>query len=250
MKEDAPAFQVKYHLQTMIRMTPPLRRNRHLPIFREMVSRSILIFNLTSTCCQSWLDEFIHSGKSYIEYSHGYIEVILHPCDVASVTAVLKKSRTNAPATKFVGCVYDPGQPSAEEVRNVGDLHWSTCDLLLKSTYRSSPTLLRLLGTKHGNADNVFRSRAGKPPHPFEIIRGLLSGGISTLENNIIAELTSAAFRNSATTTMRGRTIGTGIIELASLIISNIGRVTPKTVLAIVEKRLECLFSAFVEISG
>ena len=78
------------------------------------------------------------------------------------------------------------------------------CDLLLKSTYRLSPTLLRLLGTKHGNADNIFRSRVSKPPHPFEIIRGLLSGGISNPENNIIAELTSATFRNPATIPMRG----------------------------------------------
>ena len=135
-------------------------------------------------------------------------------------------------------------------MRNVRDLYWSTRDLLLKSTYRLSPTLLCLLGTEHDNVDNILRSRAGKPPHPFEIIKGLLSGGISTPENNIIAELTSAAFRNPVTTPMRGCTIGTGIIELPSLIISNIGRATPKTLLLIVEKRLECLVSAIVEIFG
>ena len=216
-----------------------------------MVSRSILIFKLTSACSQSWLDEPIHlAGKSYIEDIHGCIEVFLHPCDVTLVTAMLEKPRSNTPARKFVGCMYDRGQPSAEEVRNVRDLYWSTYDLLLKSTYRLSPTFLRLLGTKHGNADNILCSRAGKPPHPFEIITGLLSGGVSTPENNVVAELTSAAFRNPATTPMRGRTIGTGIIELASLIISNIGRATPKTLLAIAEKRLECLFSAIIEISG
>jgi hypothetical protein len=169
-----------------------------------MVSRSILIFKLTSTCCQYWLDESIHSGKSYIEDIHGCFEVILHPCDVTVVTALLEKPRSNAPARIFVGCVYDCGQPSAKEVRNVRDLYWNTCDLLLKSSYRLSPTLFLLLGTKHGNADNILRSRAGKPPHRVKIINGLLSGGISTPENNIIAELTSAAFRNPATTPMRG----------------------------------------------
>jgi len=71
------------------------------------------------------LDEPIHSGKSYIEDIHGCIKVILHPCDVTGVTALLEKPRKNAPARKFIGCVYDRGQPSAEEVRNIRDLHWS-----------------------------------------------------------------------------------------------------------------------------
>ena len=88
--------------------------------------------------------------------------------------------------------------------------------------------LSRILWTTHGNANHAVRSGGRKPPHPFKIITGLLNKPISIPPYDINVQLTSAAWRNPATTPMRGWTIGTGIIELPVFIISDIGRVTPK----------------------
>jgi len=135
-------------------------------------------------------------------------------------------------------------------VRNVWDSSQTVGDLPLKSVDRLRPLLLRLLRTMDGNADNTLRSGGRKPPHPFKVITGLLNRPISIALNVINVEHTSAAWRNPATTPMRGRTIGTGIIEEPVLIISNIGRATPKTSLISFEKQLESSFCSILGMSG
>ena len=109
--------------------------------------------------------------------------------------------------------------------------------------------LLCLLWTTHGNANHTLGSGGRKPPHPFKVITGLLNKPISIQQNDIIVQLTSAAWRNPATTPMSGWTIGTGIIELPVWMMFNIGRATPKTLLLTFEK-LEFFFWSIVEISG
>jgi hypothetical protein len=136
-------------------------------------------------------------------------------------------------------------------VRNVWDSSRTVGHLRLKSVDRFSPLrllLLRLLRTTHGNANHTLRSGGRKPPYPFEVITGLLNNPISILQNDVNILLTSAAWRNPATTPMRGWTIGTGIIELPVLMISNIGRVTPKTLLITFEK-VESFFCSIVKIA-
>ena len=147
-------------------------------------------------------------------------------------------------------------------VRNVWDSSRTVDDLLLKSVDSLSPLsllsllrllrllrLLHLLRTKNGNANHTLGSSGRKPPHPFKVITGLLNTFISIAQSDINVQPTSAAWRNPATTPMRGWTIGTGIIELPDLMISNIGRATPETLLLTFEK-VESFFCSIVEILG
>ncbi len=70
-------------------------------------------------------------------------------------------------------------------------LHWqmdlssSVIKSSSKNLYCSSPPLLRLPRTNHGNADNIRCSGGRKPSHLFEIIRGLLM--VSSVSCRIIS---------------------------------------------------------------
>ena len=64
--------------------------------------------------------------------------------------------------------------------------------------------LLRLFRTTHGNANHTLGSGSRKPPHPFKVITGLLNNPINIPQNDTNVQLTSAAWRNPATTPIRG----------------------------------------------
>ena len=151
---------------------------------------------------------------TYVKITDCSLEIFFHHLDGALVTALLQETRNDTSQTKNFSLLNNVGKLSVKKVRNVWDPGRTVDDSLLKSFNRPSPLslfrllnlfrLLRLLRTTHGNANHTFGSGNRKPPHPFKVITGLLNKPISIPQNDINVQLTSAAWRNPATTPMRG----------------------------------------------